>query len=87
VIGDILILKAFTVAENVVSDVENMVRFIVGIVQFEKMKTLVNRLVQFQPLDQQLHRTHPAIEYAAIAIREFIINRPRIEHGAEMLGL
>ena len=53
--------------------------------QLEKMKMLVDRLIQLQPLDQHLHRPHPAIEHAVVTIGEVVMNIARTQHRPEIL--
>ena len=45
------IFKAFAIAENVVSNIENMIRLKIRIVQLEKMKVAIDSFVQSQPPD------------------------------------
>jgi len=78
------IFKTFTVAENVVSNVEDMVGFEIWIVQLEKMKMAIDSFVQFQPLDQHLHGPYATIEYATVTIGDVIMDITRIEHWPGM---
>jgi len=79
-------LDAFSAREDVVGDVEHVIRFVIRQMDFEQVQIPVDRLNQSRPLGQRVHRPDPARSQAPNPVGQFVLNGARREHRSVLRG-
>ena len=74
------VLQTAAAGQQVVGDVEHVVRLVVGPVQFEQGELVVDRRIEPQPLHQQVDRTDPAVERRPGAVGDLVVDVAGAEH-------
>ena len=82
----LICLLQVAVAENVVCDIKDMIRFVIRQMQFQQMQLLIDRLYQTGLPCQKVHGPDPAIGQTAGTISNFIMNVGCTEHRPGLLG-
>jgi hypothetical protein len=75
------VFQACAADEQVVGDVEHMIRFVIRQMTFQDMHPLINALSQARALHQQLHHSYTSGNDAARPAGELIVDGVSVEHG------
>ena len=76
------VLQALAVAQNVVGDVQHVIRFVIRQMDLQQMHVGIDGVDQPHLAGQQMHRADPAMTKAPAAIGHFIANRAGRKHRA-----
>jgi len=80
------VFQASTSGQGVVGDVQNVVRFVVGQVDFQQLQGLVDLLHQPHAPDQLMDRPDSPRTEAARSLRELVVNVRRPEHRTALVA-
>ena len=82
------VLQTSAVAERVVSEVEDVIGFVVGQVHFEHLQLVVDGVDEADPSGQEVEGTDPAMGDAAVALGDVVVDVAGREDGlVEVLEL
>jgi len=82
------VLEAGAVAKRVVSEVENVVGFVVGQVDLEQVQFIVDGVDEADAPGQEVERADAAVSEAAVPLGKFVMDVGRFEDGrVEILEL
>ena len=82
VAAEVDVLEAGALTECVVGKVENVVGFVIGKVDFEQMKSLVDGLWQTELLDECVDGTDAAVDDGVVAVGNVVVDVGRGEDGS-----